>query len=59
MMVLAFGMFLKCFKLCGNLYGYVGVFNEAKRIYIVFLSSKKIHKNLGGRSYHIDVQDQS
>ena len=35
--------------LSGNLYGYVGVVTEAKMFYLVFLASKKIDKNHGGR----------
>ena len=38
-----------CLAVCNNLYGHIGVFPEAKKIYTVLLGSKKIDKNLGGR----------
>ena len=43
-------MFRHCAKLfSGNLYGYAGVVNEAKLIYLVLLASKKIDKNIDDR----------
>ena len=47
-----FGKFslVHVYELClDNLYGHIGVFTEAKKIYTVLLGSKKIDKNLGGR----------
>ena len=34
---------------CGNLYRYVGVFNETKTTFLVVLATTRIDKNHGGR----------